>query len=68
MVKREMAGEVQTPVRGANAARLRVGDRAWLRHTKAGELAEHLNEFAVVDGDRVIDTVPSYRGMGKAFL
>lgn len=68
MVPREMAGEVQTPVTGANAAALRVGDRVWLRHTKAGELSEHLNEFALVDGDRVVDMLPSYRGEGKAFL
>jgi D-serine deaminase-like pyridoxal phosphate-dependent protein len=68
MAPREMAGEVQTPVIGANAAALRVGDRAWLRHTKAGELAEHLNEFALVDGDRVVDMLPTYRGEGKAFL
>lgn len=68
MVPREMAGEVQTPVTGANAAALRVGDRAWLRHTKAGELAEHLNEFALVDDGRVVDMLPTYRGEGKAFL
>lgn len=68
LVGREMAGEVQTPVTGANAAALRVGDRAWLRHTKAGELAVHLNEFALVDGGRVVDMLPTYRGMGKAFL
>jgi D-serine deaminase-like pyridoxal phosphate-dependent protein len=68
MVAREMAGEVQTPVTGANAAALRVGDRAWLRHTKAGELAEHLNEFALVDDGRVVDMLPTYRGEGKAFL
>ena len=36
----------------AAAARdLALGDRVWLRHTKAGELSEHLDEFAVVDGD-----------------
>jgi D-serine deaminase-like pyridoxal phosphate-dependent protein len=68
MVPREMAGEVQTPVTGESAARLRVGDRVWLRHTKAGELSEHLNEFALVDGDRIVDTVKTYRGEGKAFL
>jgi D-serine deaminase-like pyridoxal phosphate-dependent protein len=68
MVPREMAGEVQTPVTGPAAARLRVGDRVWLRHTKAGELSEHLNEFAIVDGDRVVDTLPTYRGQGQVFL
>lgn len=68
MVPREMAGEVQTPLRGPGAAALQVGDRVWLRHTKAGELSEHLNEFALVDGDSIIETMPTYRGEGKAFL
>lgn len=68
MEPREMAGEVQTPVTGSAARRLAVGDRVWFRHTKSGELAEHLNEFAIVDGGEVVDTVPTYRGAGKAFL
>ena len=68
MLARESAGEVQTPVTGPAARRLRAGDRVWFRHTKSGELSEHLNEFAVVDGDAVVDTVPTYRGEGKAFL
>jgi D-serine deaminase-like pyridoxal phosphate-dependent protein len=68
MVSREMAGEVQTPVTGDAAARLQVGDRVWLRHTKAGELSEHLNEFAIVSHGTVVETVPTYRGEGKAFL
>jgi D-serine deaminase-like pyridoxal phosphate-dependent protein len=68
MVPREMAGEVQTPVTGSAAAGLRVGDRVWLRHTKAGELSEHLNAFAIVDDGKIVETVPTYRGEGKAFL
>ncbi len=66
MVSREMAGEVQTPFTRASA--LFVGDRVWFRHTKSGELAEHLNEVAIVDGDHIVDTVPTYRGEGKAWL
>jgi D-serine deaminase-like pyridoxal phosphate-dependent protein len=66
MVPREMAGEVQTPLTGASA--LEVGDRVWFRHTKAGELAEHLNEFALVDGDHIVEMLPTYRGEGKAWL
>lgn len=65
---REGAGEVQSPVSGPPARDLGVGDRVWLRHTKAGELAEHLQEFAVVDGDRIVETIPTYRGENKAFL
>jgi D-serine deaminase-like pyridoxal phosphate-dependent protein len=68
MVPRESAGEVQTPLRGPGAARLHPGDRVWLRHTKAGELSEHLNEFAIVDGGEVVESVPTYRGEGKSFL
>jgi len=68
MQAREMAGEVQTPLSGRGAAALAVGDRVWLRHTKSGELSEHVNEFAVVEDGAVVGTVPSYRGEGKAFL
>lgn len=67
-IPREGAGEVQSPLRGPGARTLRVGDRVWLRHTKAGELAEHLQQFAVVDGDRIVETLPTYRGEGKVFL
>ncbi len=68
MLSTEAAGEVQTPVQGSAARSLRVGDRVWLRHTKAGELAEHLDSYAVVDGDRVAGELPTYRGEGKVFL
>lgn len=68
MIPREMAGEVQTPLTGAGAAALQVGDRVWLRHTKAGELSEHLEAFAIVDDGAIVETVPTYRGEGKAFL
>ncbi|MES2094182.1 MAG: amino acid deaminase/aldolase [Actinomycetota bacterium] len=68
MVGNEMAGEVQTPITGEAAARLAVGDRVWLRHAKAGELSEHLDAFSVVEGERIVDTVPTYRGDGRVFL
>ena len=65
---REGAGEVQSPLTGPGAAGLSIGDRVWFRHTKAGELSEHLNEFAVVADGRIVESVPTYRGEGKAFL
>jgi D-serine deaminase-like pyridoxal phosphate-dependent protein len=72
MVDREMAGEVQTPLTGAAAGVLRVGDLVWLRHTKSGELSEHVNDFHLVDTvdgrAAVVDAVPSYRGEGQVFL
>jgi D-serine deaminase-like pyridoxal phosphate-dependent protein len=68
MVAREGAGEVQTPVVGRAAARLHVGDRVWLRHTKAGELCEHVDSLHIVDGGSVVGEVATYRGDGKVFL
>lgn len=68
MLRHEGAGEVQTPLTGPGAGRLRAGDRVWLRHAKSGELAEHVAAFALVDGDRVVGELPTYRGEGRAFL
>lgn len=65
---REMAGEVQTPLTGAAAETLRPGDRVWFRHTKSGELSEHVNAFALVGDGGVVGEVPTYRGEGKVFL
>ncbi|MEZ0049989.1 D-serine deaminase-like pyridoxal phosphate-dependent protein [Mycobacterium sp. MAA66] len=64
---REGAGEVQTPLRGEAATRLHIGDRVWFRHTKSGELAEHVNTIALVD-QGLVGEVETYRGEGKAFL
>jgi D-serine deaminase-like pyridoxal phosphate-dependent protein len=63
----EGAGEVQTPLTGPAAARLRIGDLVWFRHAKSGELFEHANEVHLVSGDAVADTVPTYRGLGLVF-
>jgi D-serine deaminase-like pyridoxal phosphate-dependent protein len=63
----EGAGEVQTPLIGRGARALRVGDRVYLRHAKAGELCERFNSVLLVEGDRVVDEVPTYRGEGQAF-
>jgi D-serine deaminase-like pyridoxal phosphate-dependent protein len=64
----EAAGEVQTPVHGPAAAGLRLGDRVWFRHAKAGELCERFAVLHLVEGDRVVDEVPTYRGEGRTFL
>jgi D-serine deaminase-like pyridoxal phosphate-dependent protein len=64
----EGAGEVQTPLLGAAADRLAIGDRVWFRHTKAGELCERFDALHLVEGDTVVATVPTYRGEGRTFL
>ena len=66
--REEGAGEVQTPVSGAAAYKLRVGDRVYLRHAKAGELCERFDALYLVEGERIVDQVPTYRGEGKTFL
>jgi D-serine deaminase-like pyridoxal phosphate-dependent protein len=64
----EGAGEVQTPLLGEPAAALTVGDRAYLRHAKAGELCERFDILYLVEGEEIVDQVPTYRGEGKTFL
>jgi len=67
----EGAGEVQTPVRGAAAGTLHTGDRVWMRHAKAGELAERFTHYHLIDhrGEwgAGIKTVPTYRGERQCF-
>ena len=61
---REGAGEVQTPLRVPARADLRIGDRVWFRHAKAGEVMERFAHVHLVRGERVEGTVPTYRGEG----
>ena len=64
----EGAGEVQTPVLGDAAQHLRVGDRVYFRHAKAGEMCERFDRLFLIDGDSIVDEVPTYRGEGHTFL
>ncbi|WP_433474081.1 amino acid deaminase/aldolase [Spirillospora sp. CA-142024] len=64
----EGAGEVQTPLLGRAADLLSVGDRVWFRHTKAGELCERFAALHLIEDDRHIRTVPTYRGEGHTYL
>lgn len=64
----EGAGEVQTPLLGAAADGLKIGDRVWMRHAKAGELCERFSELHLIVDDAVVATVPTYRGEGQTFL
>jgi D-serine deaminase-like pyridoxal phosphate-dependent protein len=64
----EGAGEVQTPLLGKAADALRIGDRAYLRHAKAGELCERFDALHLVEGGEIVDVVPTYRGEGQTFL
>ena len=65
---REGAGEAQTPLLGAAADSLAIGDRVWMRHAKAGELSERFDVLHLIQGDRIVESVPTYRGEGQCFL
>ena len=66
----EGAGEVQTPVQGQSADRLRLGDRVWMRYAKAGEMLERFDVVHAIGSDESSDQVTelvTYRGEGKNF-
>ncbi len=66
--RHEGAGEVQTPLLGQAALGLRVGDRVYLRHAKAGELCERFDRLYLVEGEAIVAEVPTYRGEGLTYL
>jgi D-serine deaminase-like pyridoxal phosphate-dependent protein len=55
-------------VLGEAANDLRVGARVYFRHAKAGELCERFDRLHLIDKDRVVEEVPTYRGEGHCFL
>lgn len=63
----EGAGEVQTPLTGPSASMLAIGDLVWFRHAKSGELFEHGTGVHLLAGDRFVEEVATYRGLGLAF-
>lgn len=64
----EGVGEVQTPLQVPKGVLLGIGDPVFFRHAKAGELAEHFNEYLLIRGDRIEARAKTYRGLGQCFL
>ena len=65
----EGAGEVQTPlILPEKVPELSLGDPIIFQHAKAGELCERFNELHLIQGDKIVDRVKTYRGEGRAFL
>jgi D-serine deaminase-like pyridoxal phosphate-dependent protein len=65
----EGAGEVQTPLRlPADAPSLALGDPVFFHHAKAGELCERFNHLLLICNGRIVGSMPTYRGLGYAFL
>jgi D-serine deaminase-like pyridoxal phosphate-dependent protein len=61
-------GEVQTPVLIPDNSNLKLGDPIFFRPSKAGEIAERFNEYILIREGKIIDRVPTYRGLGKCFF
>jgi D-serine deaminase-like pyridoxal phosphate-dependent protein len=66
--REEGAGEVQTPLLGAVADTLALGQRVYFRHAKAGELCERFETLHLIQDGRVVEEAPTYRGEGQCFL
>lgn len=67
--KNEGTGEVQTPLHTEKCGvSLQTGDPVFFRHAKAGELCEHFNTLHLIRNGEIIETVPTYRGNGWAFM
>jgi len=61
-------GEVQTPVKIPVDMKMKPGDPIFFRPAKAGEIAERFNEYILIRKGKIIDRVPTYRGLGKCFF
>lgn len=64
----EGTGEVQTPIRYDGQEPLQIGDPVLFRHAKAGELCERFNQLHLLRHGKVVQVVPTYRGLGQCFL
>jgi D-serine deaminase-like pyridoxal phosphate-dependent protein len=63
IVDTEGTGEVQTPLRVPAGSTLAPGDPVIFRHAKAGEPAERLDAYLLVQGGDVVERAPTYRGL-----
>lgn len=68
ITENEGFGEVQTPFVYKGKQKLKIGDAVFFRHSKAGELCERFNDIHIIQNGKIVDKVPTYRGMGQCFL
>lgn len=64
----EGCGEVQTPLRMSREATSLLGKLIFFRPAKSGELAEHFNEYYLIQNLQVEGRAKTYRGLGQCFL
>ncbi len=68
LLRDEMCGEVQTPLRLDKGVQLELGNAVIFRHAKAGELAERFDELLLVQNGEVVGSAKTYRGDGQCFF
>lgn len=68
LTKNEGAGEVQTPIFYNGSIPLSHGDPIIMRHSKAGELAEHFHSIHLIKDGKIINSYKTYRGDSQCFL
>ena len=68
LLKHEGAGEVQTPLKYNGHGEMKIGDLIIMRHAKAAEICEKFNCIHLIEGNKILKTVNTYRGAGKCFL
>lgn len=68
LTENEGTGEVQTPFNYTGKDDLKIGDPVLFRHSKAGELCERFSHLQIIQKGKIIDSVPTYRGLGWTFL
>lgn len=66
LLSAEGAGEVQTPL--SYRGELPLGAPFFFRPAKAGEVCERFSSLLLVEGERIVAEVPTYRGEGQTFL
>lgn len=59
---------MQTPLHVPPGLTLDLGAPVFFRHAKAGELAEHFQEYLLIRGDRIEGRARTYRGAGQRFI
>lgn len=68
LLQQEGAGEVQTPIQYHGPETLGHGSPVLMRHGKAGEVCERFTELLLIEGGKVVGSVPTYRGEGQCFV
>lgn len=58
---------MQTPFFVPEGVDLKVGDVVFARPAKAGEVAERFTEYHLKQGQQLVGTAKTYRGLGQCF-